>query len=289
MNPVGPVTIDRVAAAVQRAEDVKLSAWLLGSGALVRALEAAGDRGAHVSVQLESQPYDDSKAASRRLRRANADVAAELRAHGVRVRLRALPGVPFHLKAAVVDGTAYLDQRNWRRGDETIVATRRASDVALIREALRGNGGADGSLATRKDQALALELDVIERAPPGVPIRFESESFGSGPIAAALEARARAGGDVRVVVDRREVNEASGGGERDALARLRRAGAQVRIGRGVSKACVAGDAAWTGSANATRGNGESLDWGIRTRARALVDALACDFERCWSRADVIPT
>ena len=46
---------------------------------------------------------------------------------------------PFHLKAAVCDGVAYLDDRNWtKRGPEIVIADDAPDDVALVRDALAG-------------------------------------------------------------------------------------------------------------------------------------------------------
>jgi phosphatidylserine/phosphatidylglycerophosphate/cardiolipin synthase-like enzyme len=278
------VGIRHVAEAIGQARDVELSAWTLRAGVLERALERAADAGARVRVHLEGRPYSDSQVRARRLHRQNVAVAAALRRHGAVVDLRSDPDVPLHLKAAVVDGTAFLDERNWADGDAVIVSNARPGDVALVREAFDGRAGASAGFATRKDAALALEAALIARAPAGAPIRFATESFGPGPVAAELEARARSGADVRVLVDRLEARESAGARERSALGRLRAAGAQVRATSRPAKECVAGSDAWAGSANATAGRPGTLDWGMRTAEPQLVDALAREFERTWAGA-----
>jgi phosphatidylserine/phosphatidylglycerophosphate/cardiolipin synthase-like enzyme len=284
VNALGAVTLGQLADAVSRARDIEVSAWTLRSGVLERALEQAGDRGAHVTVHLESRPYSDSKLRARRMHQQNVETAAALGGHGVRVEMRADRRAPLHMKAAVVDGTAYLDERNWGSADAAIVVTDRPADVALVRDAFAGRSGATDSFATRKDAALELEADVIEHAPPGVPIRFASESFGPGPVATALEERARGGEDVRVIVDRLEARESAGARERSELGKLRAAGAQIRVADRPAKECLAGDDAWVGSANATAGNPHTLDWGMRTAEPALLAALAAEFERAWQHA-----
>ncbi len=284
MSAVGLVSVMDLAATIERAADVSVSAYVLGRGRMERALETAGDRGAAVSVQMEGDFSAASAGRALRLRAFNEGTAAALRAHHVRVDLRAGPPPELHIKACVVDGVAYFDDRNWCNADGAVVRSENAGDVAAARDALRGVGRSGDALATRKDRALALEADAIERAPPGATIRCASESFGPSAVAGALEARARAGGDVRVLVDRREASEPGGKRERGELARLRAAGAQVRLGERVGKEAVAGSAAWLGSANATATDGAMLDWGMRSGEPAIVDAVARDFDAAWNRA-----
>ena len=53
------------------------------------------------------------------------------------------------------------------------------------------------------------------------------------------------------------------------------------------KCAVAASGAWVGSANATYAHGAAgaqRDWGLATRAPALVDGLRAAFERNWSAA-----
>jgi hypothetical protein len=69
-----------------------------------------------------------------------------------------------------------------------------------------------------------------------------------------------------------------------SLDRLERAGVEIRLGCAAEKLCIAGDAGWLGSANASAGRPETLDWGFRTRAPALVADLAQRFERRWQTA-----
>jgi hypothetical protein len=284
VSALAAVAIGRVADAIGQAREVELSAWTLKPGVVERALERAGDRGAQVVVHLESRPYADSRARSHRMHQQNVATAAALKRHGVTVAFNSGRRQTLHMKAAVVDGVAYLDERNWANADAAIVETHRPGDVDLVRAAFAGRSGVADSFATSKAAALALEADIIERAPAGEPIRFATESFGPGPVAKALEARARAGADVRVIVDRLEARESSGARERSELNALRAAGAHVRVLDRPAKECVAGAEAWAGSANATSGRPKTLDWGLRTAEPALVDALGADFEHAWQRA-----
>jgi hypothetical protein len=197
-----------------------------------------------------------------------------------------------HLKAAVVDGVAWLDDRNWASsGAERIVRDTAADDVAAVRSAVAGGPGADGHLATTKAGALRLEADVIRQS-GNAPLQVESESFGTGPVYNALLHRAQAGLPTHLIVAGREVAEASGGLERKRLARLAALGVEVRVGdpqRGDldEKLAIGGSDGWVGSANATVAFGrfgEQRDWGMATRTPSIVDDLRASFERNWRAA-----
>jgi hypothetical protein len=278
------VTQPSVLRAIAGAADVELSAYVLRrQSPVVRALEAAGDRGARVSVRLDAAPYigpppaDDVAAENRR-------VAVELRAHGVAVRLSRPDEPPLHLKAALVDGTAFLDDRNWPvHGGDTILSTSDDDDVGVVARALRGTLGCDGHMAAGKSQALLFESESIA-AGTGDRVDVESESFGRTAVSKALYARARAGAHVRLLVSERVLKQA-GPVEHAALQRLARAGVEVRAGTSAEKLCVAGDRGWVGSANATFSSSPMADWGVSTRRPALLRDIETAFERNWARAE----
>jgi hypothetical protein len=271
------------------AGSIALSSYTLRPGPVLDGLLAAARRGADVRVRLERDPFDD---AAGTLHQANARALAQLRAAGAQVALRA-PGEPvLHMKAAVVDGVAWLDDRNWAGGGaERVVRDSDPDDVTAVAAALAGRAGHDGHLATTKAAAQRLEGDVIRAAGPG-RLDVESESFGNGPIYAALLRRARAGLPTRLLVAGREVAEAGNRIERAHLARLAALGVAVRRGdRGRGDldeklAVTAGDA-WIGSANATYARGAAgaqRDWGLATRAPAVRAGLRAAFERNWAAA-----
>ncbi len=274
-----PAVLDRI----RTARDVAFGSYFLPHGAARDALEAAAQRGAHVAVTLQADPYRNPYGA-----RANAEAARRLRDAGAEVTLLDSERAPFHLKAAVVDGVAFLDDRNWtKRGPETVVADDAPDDVALVREALRGRGGADANLATRKDAALGRELGLVEHAGDG-PVILETERVAASPLARALAARALRGAPTELVVSR------SRGSVREAhaIAALQKAGVVVRRGGANEKLALAGDAAWIGSSSATGAwgrNASQLEWGLATRQPALVSAvraaLARDAPRAACRAD----
>ena len=267
-------SVPDVLARIGSAHDVAFGSYFLPHGAMREALASAARRGAHVSVTLQADPYRNPFGG-----RCNAEAARVLRAAGADVSLLPSDSAPFHLKAAVCDGVAYLDDRNWtKRGPEIVVADDDPSDVGLVRDALAGHGGADRALATRKDVALAREVALVESA-RGAPVTVETERVATSPLTQALARHARAGGRTTLVVaraSRRSSREAS------AIAKLVADGVVVREGGSNQKLALAGDTAWIGSGNATGASGRSarqLEWGMRTRDPALVRAVAAELAR----------
>ena len=270
--------------ALARARRVELAAYTLGPNRLLGALEAAAERGATVRVNLEGAPYARDPARAAAFRARNAALAAQLRLHGVRVRLSAARGAPLHLKAAVVDSALFLDDRNWPEGGpDTILRTTAPRDVAAARAAISGRTPRDADLALRKDRALAAEARTIAHVRGG-RVDCESESFSASPVSRALLAAARRGVHVRVLVAARELHGKGARRELVALHALRAAGAEVRATRSDEKFCVAGAAAWLGSANASGGEPHAVEWGACTRRAATVSALATRFEAAWRAA-----
>lgn len=271
------------------AQRIALTAYTLHEGRVLTALETAARRGATVTVRLERDPLDD---AAGTLHHANARALAALRAAGASAEATK-PGEPvLHLKAAVVDGVAWLDDRNWAAGGaEEIVRDSDRDDVAAVASAVAGGAGSDAHLATTKSGAQRLEAALIAGTGTG-PLDVESESFGNGAIYHALLHRAEAHLPTRLIVAGREAAEPHNRLERAHLARLAALGVEVRTGDPKhgdldEKLVVAGDRAWTGSANATyaRGpDGAQRDWGLTTRDPAMIDGLRTAFERNWSAA-----
>ncbi len=279
------------ALAVSVAQRVDLASYTLRSGSVRDALVAAARGGAAVRVRLAGDPLDDAAAT---LRRANADTVAVLSAAGADAALTAPPSSVLHLKAAVVDGVAWFDDRNWPDdGPQTVVRDTDPDDVHALTSALSGGNGSDDHLETTKAGAQALELDVIRTA-GAVPLAVESESFGSGAVYAALLARARAGEPTRLLVAGREAAAVGPAGdtERRRLGKLSALGTEVRTGdpHGADldeKLAVTSDAGWMGSANATYARGAAgaqRDWGMATRQPQIVAALEAAFDANWRAA-----
>jgi hypothetical protein len=260
-----PDVLTRIASA----HDVAFGSYFLTRGPVRDALAGAARHGAHVAVTLQADPYRGSGQRAPE----SAASARVLREAGAQVSLLARDQVPFHLKAAVCDGVAYLDDRNWtQRGPEIVVADDDPRDVALLRDALAGHGGADATLATRKDEALRRELALIESA-PHAPVVVETERIGTSPISAALRRHARGGAPTTLVLGRARDRSPR---EVATIALLAGDGVVVREGGSNQKLALAGDTAWIGSGNATaafgRGAGQ-LEWGMVTRDPALVGAV----------------
>ena len=266
------------------AHRIALTTYTLSRGAVLDGLVDAARRGADVRVRIEGDPIDN---AAGTLHAINAAAVARLRAAGAFAEETA-PGEPvLHLKAAVVDGVAWLDDRNWATtGAARVVRDTDPADVAAVAAAVAGGPGADDHLATTKAGAQQLEGDLIVRA-GAAPLAVESESFGNGPIYNALLHRAQAHLPTRLIVNGGEAAEAGNGTERAHLAHLAALGVEIRAGKLAEKLAVSATDAWVGSANATYARGpagEQRDWGMVTREPAIADGLRASFERNWNAA-----
>lgn len=268
-------SVGDVVARIGSAREVAFGSYFLAPGAMRDALVAAAQRGAHVAVTLQADPYRNRDG-----RRDNRVAARLLKAAGAGVTLLHSAQAPFHLKAAVCDGVAYLDDRNWtRRGPEIVVADDDPPDVALVRDGiLRARGDRDATLATRKDEVLRRELALVDEA-GDAPVVVETERLRNSPLTEALRRHARSGAATTVIVGRARHRSR---GERSALRALARDGVVVREGGANEKLALAGDAAWIGSGNATGAGGRTarqVEWGLVTRDAALVDAVRTALER----------
>jgi hypothetical protein len=266
------------------AHRIALTAYTLSRGAVLDGLVDAARRGADVRVRIERDPMDD---AAGTLHAANAAAVARLREAGATAEETA-PGEPvLHLKAAVVDGVAWLDDRNWATtGAARVLRDTDPGDVAVVAAAVAGGPGADDHLATTKAGAQQLEGDTIARA-GAAPLAVESESFGNGPIYNALLHRAQAHLPTRLIVNGGEAAATGSRTERAHLAHLAVLGVEIRAGNLAEKLAVSATEAWVGSANATYARGpagEQRDWGMATREPAIADGLRAAFERNWNAA-----
>jgi hypothetical protein len=238
-------------------------------------------RGARVTVAIESAPFRNDAGA-----KINAAATTRLRRLGADVRLA--PNE--HLKGAVIDGRAFLDDRNWAVSSaDTVVRDDRAADVQAVRDAILGRpGDASPALATRKERALAGERRLLDSALPGEDIVVQTESFGYGKeIYPALARLARAGKHVRLLVAGHDLRQSPR--ERSAIAHLRRLGVAVRASDNNEKFALCGKRGWIGSANATYARPDQRDWGLRSNAPRIVRHLRRAFEAHWSTAHRIGT
>jgi phosphatidylserine/phosphatidylglycerophosphate/cardiolipin synthase-like enzyme len=257
------------AAAMQGAHAVSFTAYTLRRGALFDALEAAARRGAHVRVRLEGAPYGDSDGSFARV---NAGVVADLRRAGVDASVSAPADAPIHAKLLDVDGTRYLDDRNFGAGDLVV----------------RDDDPADPGLARLKRDALASEAKLLRSAAPGADTIVESESFGCcNAVYSALVDAAKRGLRPRVLVCARELR--GNDRERMRLAQLAAEGARIRVTKETDKIALAGDRLWIGSANATAAIAlpDTIDWGVCSADAALVAAARGRVESTWAHAKAL--
>ncbi|HEY2475367.1 MAG TPA: hypothetical protein VGI19_11275, partial [Candidatus Cybelea sp.] len=251
-----------VLSTLARAHDIGVEAYTL-HGAVLRAVEAAAQRGARVAVALDGSPPHDTGG---RLAAENRRLARELRASGAAVTLA--KGV--HAKEIRADGELYLDEKNWDTGDLVV----REDDYVAAR-----------AIPAIKHKALAREASLLSGARRADGVIVESESFGCcNSVDGALAALARAGAAPRLLVSERDLR--GNLRERKAIEKLVRDGAQVRVCRDSEKLAVAGDRAWLGSANATVafGAADCIDWGLCTGDAAIVRAVRDRLEAQWRSA-----
>lgn len=254
-----------VMASLRYAKEIFVEAYTL-HGPIVRALEDAARRAAHVVVQLDGAPFDDPKGS---FAKENATLAARLRGAGA----EAILGHPLHAKEIEVDGTLYLDEKNWGVNDIVL----RDDDAAEA-----------ASIPKTKHEALAAEARLFEHARALDEVVVESESFGGGNAAySALKKLALAGGAPRLLVSQRDLR--GNGRERHILESLVRDGVRVRLCSDSQKLAVAGDRAWLGSANATvtYGSADMTDWGLCTGNPEIVNAVRTRLESEWEAAHTL--
>jgi hypothetical protein len=247
---------------IERAKDVSVQAYTL-HGPVLRAVKEAASRGANVSVELEAHPFDDRKGS---LAKENAHLVRELRAAGVRASLADW----IHAKEIEVDGSVYLDEKNWHDGDIVL----REDDPAEAR-----------SIPMMKDEALAQEAKLLAGARVFDNVIVESESFGAAnPAYNALKALGEARAVPRLLVSQNDLRNTRN--ERSILRDLVAAGVRVRVCRDSAKLAACGDSAWLGSANATyAGKGfDMTDWGVRTGDAAIAKAVRDRLEAVWKSA-----
>jgi hypothetical protein len=236
-------------------------------------------------VTLQRNPYRADEATP-----LNAASARALRRAGARVRLLDLDHTAFHLKAAVCDGVAYLDNRNWpKSGPQIVVADDTPRDVALLRAALTGRAvGSSRALALRKDVALARETALIRRA-GRAPVIIESENIGASRLADALQDHAANGARTVLILGRWRNHSVA---ESALIEKLKTAGVDVRETGSNEKLALVGSQVWIGSANATGAYDErtagQADWGVVTGVKALVKAVKAALRRDGARDAIEP-
>jgi phosphatidylserine/phosphatidylglycerophosphate/cardiolipin synthase-like enzyme len=270
------------------ARDVSLVAYTLPAGEVLDGLTAAAAAGAHVRVRLEGYIYKDDGGVGA----ANTAAIAKLRAAGADAELVHADSdardAMLHCKAALVDGTLFLDDRNWPDdGADTIVRDDFPSDAQIVRDAIGGQEDPSTLFfSVAKRESLASEARLLRGARSGDEVIVESESFGAdNRVYDAIEGAAHAGAHVRLLVSARDLQ--GNADEQRALEKLAADGVAVRVCDADEKfAVIDGARSWLGSANATAAfdHPDQLDWGARTDAPAVVSHLRRAFDRRWLTA-----
>ncbi|MBV9737263.1 MAG: hypothetical protein JO177_03745 [Candidatus Eremiobacteraeota bacterium] len=265
---------------MRRAHYIELTAYVLRTKRMLRVLEGAAKAGSRVKVRLEAFPYADPNG---RLAQLNRDTVAELRAAGADAELVDRSGRRAdHMKAAIVDGVAFLDDRNWPMGPRnTIVVDNDRRDVGVIRDAMGGTTENLRNIAVTKGAALSQEASVLstDAVQRGASVETESFTAGTAPYR-AVKLLALRGVPVRLLISKNDLKR----GTLAAARALVRDDVAVRITGSAEKFAVAGDRAWIGSANATYGRDDQIDWGITTTDRTLCPQLQARFNSTWRSA-----
>ncbi len=277
--------------ALHGARDVSLMAYTLPAGKVLDGLTEAATAGTHVRVRLEGYIYKDDGSVGA----ANTAAIARLHAAGADAEL-VHPGndardAMLHCKAALVDGTLFLDDRNWPNdGADTIVRDDFSSDAQIVRDAIGSKEDPPTPFfSVAKRESLASEARLLYGAHGGDDVIVESESFGANNrVYEAIEGAAHAGAHVRLLVSVRDLQ--GNANERGALAKLAADGVSVRVCDADEKfAVIDGARGWLGSANATVAfnHPDQLDWGARTDAPTIVAHLRQTFDQRWQTAGAI--
>ena len=262
--------------ALGAARDVNLAAYTLGEGTTERALVVAAEHGAAVRVRLAGTVYDDPHGA---LALHNAHEAAYLAEHGVDAAVSDAKAL--HIKAAVIDGQAFFDDRNWCGDDDLLIHSDVAEDISSTTAALAGATvpPVPDGLTFTKGEALAEEAKLL--AGGSDTVALQTETLGPSIITTLLQAAAAHAG-VRVMLKRESGHMSARNAK--AIATLQAHGVLVRTTTGNDKFCIAGEHGWIGSANASGGDPRMSDWGVPVDDPQSIEQLRRRFESLWEKA-----
>jgi phosphatidylserine/phosphatidylglycerophosphate/cardiolipin synthase-like enzyme len=202
---------------------------------------------------------------------------------------------PLHAKLAIVDGSAFLDGRNWDTTD-IVISDTNPSDFTAITNALNLDPTSSTNLDTLKSLALQREANYLTAAAPasGATVRFMTESFSASAqnVISALETAAQNGATVEVVVLSSYVTGNSG--EMSLLTTLKSApyNMSVRLNpaSGSEKIMLASTSpstGWFGSTNATDASYNDdnyIDWGLTVTDPNELSALQTYFDTVYGES-----
>ncbi len=283
---VAPSSTARMLESMRTARSVTFSAYVLWPGKIEQALAHAADRGARVTVRLNgyfgahagtAAMLRDNQRAVRALRRAGADARIVHRSRS--------DGPALHLKAAVCDAVAFLDDRNWAGSCNTVVCDEKPADVRAIRTAAAYGSAHCRQVQLDKRSALKSEATLL-RTSRGDRVEVVTESIGYSSVYNALKILAQSSVKPRLLISRQDLRT-----DLHQAQCLEDAGVRVRVASGCEKfAVTAGHGCWTGSANATSPyyNGDQIDWGARTGDARMVQMLRTRFNAQWHASAALP-
>jgi PLD-like domain len=270
---------------LQSAHDVTFSSYFLKPGPVEEALVAAARRrGVRVHARLEATLYGGSsrmtaqtRSAFKSLQKVHADVRA--------VHARDTDGPALHIKAAVCDGVAFLDDRNWNMYGDTVLRDDTPSHVRAIRDAiLHQHTAGVGRLALRKGDALQAEAHMLSASHTRV-VDVETEFLGGTGVSKTLrELRAR-GVRCRLLISERAYKHDCKT-THTAAQSLAGTGVDVRLVTASGKIAIAGTHAWVGSANATSiyPHADAVEWSLTTSDKRVLRTLKKRFDMRWKAA-----
>jgi hypothetical protein len=280
-NAIAVVPFSTFASKLAAAKTICFSAYVF-TDASFQALDSAARSGANETVILPLEEESD-----------DASDAMQLAADGARIVYdQGSTTPPLHAKLAVVDGSAFLDGRNWDTSD-VVIGDTYAADFIAIENALAFAPTSSANLDTLKSLALNREANSITNAAPatGVTVRFMTESFssGAGNVIAALESAAQAGATVEVVV--LASDEQGNSSEANVLTTLENPpyNMSVRLNPagGSEKMTLISSqtTGWFGSANATSSNANDdnyIDWGLTVSDPSVLSALQSYYDSVYA-------
>jgi len=271
--------------AMSAARSVTFSAYVLWPGRVEQALKDAVRRGAHVTVRLNGYFYKgseemlrDNRNAFRLLRGLGADVQIVHRSD--------TDGACLHAKAAVCDGVAFLDDRNWLDSGDTVLRDDGPAAVRAIRNAASYRSGHCRGVQLDKGSALKSESGLL-RTSQRDRVDVAAEAIGFWNVYGALKNLADAGAKPRLLISKDGLHKKY----LHAARLLEKAGVRVRVAATREKfAVVDGTRAWLGSANPTSAyrDANQVEWGVRTRDSSIVKALESHFNAQWRAAAPLP-
>lgn len=272
----------RMLASLRSASKVTFSSYFLKPGPVVDALlEAAARPHSAVHVRLEANLFGGSKSMDPE----NQDAFCLLKDAGIDVQLVEEPDL--HMKAAVCDGVAFLDDRNWNTHGDTIVRDDTRSHVKALRDAiLQRDSAAPGNLRLTKTGALYAEAHML-RAKHVREVDVETEFLGGSPVSKALRDLRAKNVRCRVLISAQAYKR--GGPTSHAAHSLAKIGVDVRIAKANEKLAVAGTHAWVGSANAssTHPFPDAVEWSLTTPNPHVVRGIRARFNENWRASSAL--